>query len=447
VIDGTGLPAPYVYAFAALSGLVVMLLGVLVYALSRFSAAAREARRQVSAERTEGAFVASAMQDALERLRAQERTLQARAEASERLSDTIVAGITSGVLFVDGAGRLRIINPAGRRLLGLVEIPANAPHRDALARADPLVQVIDEGLRSGGPIARRLVTLRVPSFLPDGTTTPVERHLGVTVSPVAEPTGGPPGVICLFTDLTKVVALEEQVRLKESLARLGELTAGLAHEFRNGLATIHGYARLLDPARLEPPYAKYVSALREETEALDEVVTNFLNFARPASFTPAPVDLSLIVTRVRDDFGSEAAKRGGTLMTSGRFGRVDGDDVLLRQALGNLCRNAIEACAEAGTAPELRVEGRIDPATGTQVVSVADNGPGIDPARLDRIFQPFFTTKSSGTGLGLALVQKIVVTHNGRVVAANRAAGGAVFEVHLPLSADGGTPAPPREVS
>src|SRR5690606_4679195 len=105
-------------------------------------------------------------------------------------------------------------------------------------------------------------------------------HLGVTVSPIRDKVGVGHGAICLFTDLSDVVELEEQLRLKDSLARLGELTAGIAHEFRNGLATIHGYARLMDPAQLPDEYRPYVTGIREETEALGEIVTNFLNFAK-----------------------------------------------------------------------------------------------------------------------------------------------------------------------
>ena len=111
---------------------------------------------------------------------------------------------------------------------------------EALVLAPPLAAVMTECLETGAPIVRRSVEM--PS-----TVTP--SHLGVTVSPLAGP-GDMRGVICLFSDLTNVVELEEQLRLKETLARLGELTAGIAHEFRNGLATIHGYSRLLDPEAL-----------------------------------------------------------------------------------------------------------------------------------------------------------------------------------------------------
>ena len=115
----------------------------------------------------------------------------------------------------------------------------------------------------------------------------------------------------------------------------------------------------------------------------------------------------------------------------GEFPTIYGDDVLLRQAFSNLLRNAVEACTDASVAPHVVVEGRLD---GSNVrVSVDDNGPGIPVGARERIFQPFFTTKSRGTGLGLALVQKIVVSHNGRLQVGAGPAGGASLQVLLPV--------------
>lgn len=436
-------PGTYLYTLLALTALVALLLGVLIFAIWRFSAAAREARRPVREERpSEQAFVSGALHDALTRLRDQERVLQQRAEASERLSDTIVAGITSGVLLVDAEGAVRIVNPAGRRLLALSPTSDASPGlRTLLARAEPLVSVVEEGLRTQTAIVRRLVTVPVADA---AGRTAADRHFGVTVSPLHSADGSLQGVICLFTDLTKVVALEEQVKLKESLARLGELTAGLAHELRNGLATVHGYARLLDPEKLGPPHDGYVRALREETEALGDIVTNFLNFAKPARLALTTVDLDALVSKVTDELANEAARFGGRIEKSGRFAPVEGDELLLRQAIGNLCRNAIEACAGAGIEPEVRVEGAAEAETGAAVVRVNDNGPGLPTDHVDRLFQPFFTTKTTGTGLGLALVQKIAVTHNGLVSASNLPGGGASFELRLPLAATSAALAPDR---
>lgn len=426
------LPGSFLTTLVALTAIVAVLVGILIIALWRFSAAARDARRPVRDDRsTEQSFVTGAFQEALTRLRAQERALQERAEASERLSDTIVAGITSGLLLVDGSSRVRIVNPAGRKLLALGTPPEAPALRDLLAGARPLVAVIEEGLRTQAPIVRRLVTVPVPADPPGRLA---DRHFGVTVSPLHNADGSLQGVICLFTDLTKVVALEEQVRLKESLARLGELTAGLAHELRNGLATVHGYARLLDPERLAAPHDGYVRALREETESLGRIVTNFLNFAKPARLALSTVDLDQLAGRVCEELRHDAEALSGTLTRLGRFARVEGDEVLLRQAIGNLCRNAIEACAAASTVPHVVVEGEVDTENAVAVVRVRDNGPGVPADQVEKIFQPFFTTKASGTGLGLALVQKIAVTHNGQVTVANGPDGGARFDLRLPLS-------------
>jgi len=414
------------YTLILLTALVALLVSVLVFAVLRFIAAARDVRARSAQADPAPMLMAAAIEQALARLKEQERAQSRRAEQSERLSDQIVAGITSGLLVVEASGQVRLVNPAGRRLLALAGEVQGRPLREGLAHVAPLADVIEEGLRTGRALSRRTVTVQVP---PEAAPT----HLGVTVSPALadQPTGH---VICLFTDITDVLAREDHLRLRESLTRLGELTAGLAHEFRNGLATIHGYARMLNPATLPPDAARYVEGIRQETDALGQVVTNFLAFARPTPLAVAPVDLAAVIERVAAERRSDVERRHGTLEVTGVFGIVDGDDVLLRQAFDNLCRNAIEACEAAGRAPAIRFAGRHSSTDPEVVVQVTDNGPGIDPTALPRIFQPFVTTRAGGTGLGLALVQKIVVTHNGRVTAGNPPGGGAAFEVRLPLS-------------
>jgi signal transduction histidine kinase len=234
--------------------------------------------------------------------------------------------------------------------------------------------------------------------------------------------------VCLFTDLTAVVELEEQLRLKEALARLGELTAGLAHEFRNGLATIHGYGKLLDPDSLPPQARTCVEGIRAETTALGEVVTNFLRFARPEQLALAPIDLKAVITRAIEDV--PGAQQAVTL--EGSFPTVDGDDVLLRRAFSNLFRNSLEACESTGMPP--RIDVRSDVVNDEAHIVVDDNGPGFTPEYLGKLFQPFATTKVNGTGLGLAIVQKVIVSHNGLVTAGNRPEGGAQFRLRLPVA-------------
>jgi signal transduction histidine kinase len=412
------------YALIGLTAIVAVLVSMLTFAVLRFGAAAKDVRRQHVRQTGENALLAAALEESVARLKAQERATAARAEASERLNGEIIASLTSGLLVVRLDGQVRILNPAGRRLLN---VPGDAVPGDHRALGQPaLTEVIDECLKTGAAVVRRTI------HLPERNEGP--SRLGVTVSPLFHPTGELHGAVCLFTDLTAVQQLEEQLRLKESLAIVGELTAGIAHEFRNGLATIHGYGKLLDLNALPEAYRAFVEGIRAETQSLGEIVTNFLNFARPAQLTLSDVDLAAVCERAAEDVRGEALALGGDITVRGTFGRLQGDEVLLRQAFSNLLRNAVEACADKAIAPMVVIESHVDRARNMSRIVVEDNGPGIDPSARERVFQPFFTSKRSGTGLGLALVQKIVVYHNGRVVATQAPSGGASLQLTLPLS-------------
>jgi nitrogen fixation/metabolism regulation signal transduction histidine kinase len=412
------------YALLGLTAITAMLVGVLTFALLRIIAGARDTRRRLSEHSTDSLMLSAALQEAVNRLKAQEQATSARADASDHLRGQIADSLTAGLLVVDDEGRVQVLNPAGRRLLELTSEPVGMRYQDALGGAPSLVAVIEECLKAGHPIVRRSVEM---------SETMHATHLGVTVSPLAAPEGNP-GVICLFADLTDVVELEEQLRVKETLARLGELTAGIAHEFRNGLATIHGYSRLLDPQAVPAQYRPYIEGIRQETEALGQVVTNFLNFARPEQLFLASVDLGRIARRAADDLQHELPP-GTTINMMGEFAKIEGDEVLLRQVFSNLLRNAAEACESAGRTPAIVIEGRIDHAHRTCRVSVEDNGPGIPAGQREKVFHPFFTSRSRGTGLGLAIVQKIVLTHQGRVTISTARAGGAAVELTFRLAA------------
>jgi two-component system sensor histidine kinase AtoS len=421
--------SPAALAFLGLTAIIVALAAVLLFAILRIFSVARATGSRPRERGAEGALLPAALQEAVAKLKAQERAMTLRAEASERLSEEIITSLSAGLLGVNLSGEVQIVNPVGRRLLGLDEAHhRGADYRHLLAHAAPVAALIEQCLTSGRAILRRSIEM------PAGHAG--ASHLGLTVSPLFGESSDMQGAICLFTDLTAIVALEEQLRLKDSLARVGELTAGIAHEFRNGLATIHGYSRLLDLEALPPAFRPYVEGIRAETESMREVVTNFLNFARPTQLTLVSVDLGAVAERAADDLRADARALGGDIVLTGEFGTVEGDDVLLRQALSNVLRNAIEACAGAGTAAIIAIESEIDRAQGVCTLAVRDNGPGFPDKVLDRLFHPFFTTKPQGTGLGLALVQKIIVTHNGRVVAGTLPGGGGRVTIVLPLTAN-----------
>jgi signal transduction histidine kinase len=416
--------SPDAYALMGLTAVIGALAAVMTFAMLRIGAAARDTRRALRGGGDSAALTA-ALHDAVTKMKAQERAMSARAEASERLNSEIIASLASGLLVVGLGGEVRVINPSARKLIGLGDHEPCEGYAQLGARAAPLVAVIDECLRDRRAIVRRALQLPQPGTSP--------AYLGVTVSPLFDESGALSGAICLFSDLTAVIELEEQVRLKDSLARVGELTAGIAHEFRNGLATIHGYSRLLDPQALTPEHRPYLEGIRAETQALGQVVTNFLNFAKPAQLTLAPVDMRAIAERAADELRPEAEARGGSITVSGTFDAVDGDDVLLRQAVSNLLRNALEACAAAGVQPAISIDAEVDRTQRVCRIVVNDNGPGIEPQARERVFRPFFTTKSNGTGLGLALVLKIIVTHNGRIAIGTSPRGGASMQIALPL--------------
>lgn len=413
-------------SFASMAMLGILLAIVIVFVVVMVRAV-KVASGRGNARRESGgetAMLSMALQDAMTKLKAQERAMAARAEASERLADQIVEGLTSGLVVVDRAGMVQAINPAAKRILGIDAVAGKA-YRDVLRSVQPLSGLIDEALEGSSPIVRRTITLS--DLRSQSAPAGVQRHLGVTISPIIGGDGALQASVCLFTDLTDVMQLEEQLRLKEALARLGELTAGLAHEFRNGLATIHGYGKLLDPQQLPPQARTCVDGIRAETTALGEVVTNFLRFARPEQMSMAPVELRAVIVRAIEDVPGAF----DVVALEGNFPTINGDDVLLRRAFSNLVRNSMEACADAGMPPHIYIRSDI-PDDHVQL-TIEDNGPGFSAEYLSKVFQPFATTKANGTGLGLAIVQKVIVSHNGLITAANRPEGGAQFRVRLPV--------------
>lgn len=260
------------------------------------------------------------------------------------------------------------------------------------------------------------------------------RQLGVTISPILRGPKEVTGAICLLSDLTELAALQKQIHVKENLAALGELSAGIAHEFKNALATISGYAQMIrSEAKPGTEIREYGEKILDQTRALSHVVTEFLKFARPLELADEQVVLRPIIEQVMAEV-SEAVP-SVPITSEGVFGDVSGDDALLRQAILNLARNAAEAVTDNAGGGRVIIRGEVE-RSGLQQgqrISIADNGPGIPPEALTKIFMPFYTTKANGTGLGLAVVQKIVVQHGGTIEVRNQLQGGAEFIIWLPF--------------
>ncbi len=350
-----------------------------------------------------------------------------------KLSREVLGHLPSGVVFFDGTGRVVEANPAARAALGFSRpggMTAAQLFRDAeLCESD--------GTRLGPATARLLDTYRSLRILQRKvmlytTSDGQGRRLGVTWFPLRGRNGRPrppAGLICLLTDLTAIHALEEELHRRQSLSALGEMAAGIAHEFRNGLAIISGYGQMLQHAAAEPARGQATKIL-EQAAGLNNIATEFLSFARPM---PVQLEAMALGPVLRQCVEAVEVQKFTNVAVSaeGRFPQVRGDGILLASAFLNLLRNACEAAGAGKGRGQVRVcaPGR----AGTlERIQIIDSGPGVPADIADRIFVPFFTTKPSGTGLGLAMVHKIVTAHRGVVLLADGTRGHTVFEVRLP---------------
>jgi signal transduction histidine kinase len=377
------------------------------------------------------AFMAASMQAVIQKLREQEKELERlhrlekeRAEQTERLSEAVTRNMPAGFLLVNSAGIITSANPAAETALGVRGL-AYRRYTEALGPGSALSRLLTSCLEEARTYRREEVEY----------TTPASelRQLGVTISPILIGPREVSGAICLLSDLTELTLLQKQIHMKENLAALGELSAGMAHEFKNALATISGYAQMIRSEAAGGELADHAARILEQTRAITHVVTEFLKFARPLELADEDVAMHSLVDRVVSDVREAMPQLDVTC--DGEFAEVSGDEGLLRQALLNLARNAAEAVTGQPFGGRVRVHGAVEdgPGRGVQRISISDNGPGIPAEDLPKIFLPFYTTKATGTGLGLAVVQKIVVQHGGGVEARNQPEGGAEFILWLPL--------------
>jgi signal transduction histidine kinase len=369
----------------------------------------------------------------IERLKEQEKQLQElrraeseRARASENISAALLSNLPSGVLLFNPNGLVQQANPAARNILGFASI-SGLHVRDVFRGARLLnrgeaetapataISAVQVALREGTS-SRRLETEYV-------TPAGEERVLGLTVSPVLSSGGKSLGAACLISDLTEINRLSRQVRMRENLASLGEMSAGIAHEFKNSLATISGYAQMLTGEEQLDVVHDFARKIESETGNLARVVTDFLAFARPQALRHEPVVLRAVLENCARDCSLELHLEE---VPAGLA--LEGDPTALRQAFSNLLRNSAEA-ARNGAPVQVKVVAATDEC-GTRL-TITDNGQGIPQDRLGKIFIPFFTTKAQGTGLGLALVHRIVTEHGG-TIAVSSGDWGTTFTLAFP---------------
>ncbi len=329
------------------------------------------------------------------------RTLQEARDYTRQ----VIASMAHGVLSIDARGRVVSYNRQALSLLGIPESAAAGFDLGTLVAFDETG--IARTLATGVPVLNHEMTVAAPS----DQLVPV----AITVTPIQDEAEKGQGAVVVVRDLRAIRRLEEQVRRAEKLAAIGKLAAGVAHEIRNPLSSIRGFAYLLGRNHGQAaPEREYADVMVREIDRINQVVTNLLNFASPMTAAPAVTDLSDLVNHVAALVAADADKQRIDIHMDVPpdlpFMTLDPDQVT--QAMLNLLLNAIVAVAPGG-----RIDIRACRAPGENAVTILieDDGPGVVRDLQEKIFEPFFTTRGQGTGLGLAMVRKIAENHDGSV--------------------------------
>src|SRR6266436_9358307 len=387
--------------------------------LGPYSQLVGEARRAPVAHsgkpQNEAAFVLETFQSVSAQLQEQQAELKRfsdqasqRADSAERFSDRIVASMPTALIAFDAAGNTTLSNGPLRELLA-DELSGSGEHlRDIFASIPALAKLVEACLKSGRVFRRE----EIEAINGSGQG----KRFGATVAPIAPSSeSGARGALCLITDITEVTRLREQVALKRNLESLGEMSAGLAHEFKNAMAALHGYAQFLQTIDHDERGQAAAAGLLQEVRSLSEMSTAFLNFARPQPLQLEDVSLDELINECARELKPLFDERRVELMIEGtssaqpgdrgssptvREGvperaqsiEIQGDARMLRQALLNLVRNAAEAIEEDKIVRRVTVSlsTQSEPGQAWATVSISDTGLGIPEADLQRIFIPFF---------------------------------------------------------
>ncbi|MBL7031978.1 MAG: PAS domain-containing protein [Nitrospira sp.] len=372
-----------------------------------------------SKKSSEVGFVVDTFHELVAKLKEKEKELEKlkgvaedKAVSIEAYNENILQSVPSGVISIDNSLKIKSMNQAAERILG-------ADSNKAIGRDfkdvfnEPLISLITDD----GPLLRK----EYPYLTTD------KRHiwLGITTSRLINMEGEKIGLIFVFTDLTDVKALQAQIELKQRLSQLGEMSAGISHELRNSMSVISGYAKLLGK-KVDESNKPTVDSIVTEISSMDKVISELLAFAKPTVLQTERVDLNNIIKEAVETViaGNDSVNIS---INAAETVFVRADDVLLKQALSNILINSVDALPSGGN-----IEIELNRLRDKAELSIRDNGSGIPEEIVSKIFLPFFTTRQEGVGLGLALVQKIIVGHGGSIEVASREGQGTAFLITIP---------------
>ncbi len=316
----------------------------------------------------------------------------------------VVASMASGLLSVDIGGKIVSYNLLALEMLGLEESKVRG--MDFKEVIDFKAAGIFQTLNQCTSVLDREITYRKKS----GEIVP----LALSITPIMDENDNCQGAVIILRDLRELKLLEEKVRRSEKLAAIGKLAAAVAHEIRNPLSSIRGFAQYLRNALKDKPREKeYAETMVSEVDRINRVVTDLLIFARPMEAELAPTDVTDLVERTVRLVQADARSRDVVIQVSlSDLSKIPLDENQMTQAILNLLLNSLQAVDSGG---HIEVGAELDPSVSRLIIWVEDDGPGISRDQKEKIFDPFFTTREQGTGLGLAIVHKIVENHNGAI--------------------------------
>lgn len=339
------------------------------------------------------------------------------------LSENIMESMADGIIAVDTIGRITAFNRAAEKLTGFTaQEVVGRYYADLFAQDADFNSRLLETLRTGEP------------YLGSKLEYPI-RHgklwISVSTSMLRDINGNILGAVVVFEDLTERKRLEEQVGRADRLATLGELMAGVAHEIRNPLTSIKGFLQYFQSAGSDEERALYLPMLMREADRMNRIIETLLYFARPCQERAVPTDLARVLQDTLILLQSQAKSHGiiFDIRIEDELPLVTIDDEQFKQVFLNLLINSLQAMDHEGM---IRVSARYLAASDEVEVAFADSGPGFPAAIRDKVFDPFFTTKQTGTGLGLAVAQRIIAARGGRIEIEDNPDGGAIVRVVIP---------------
>jgi two-component system sensor histidine kinase HydH len=341
---------------------------------------------------------------------------------TQAFASEVVTCLPLGLLTTDPAGRVMLANAAAAALIGK---PSEEIEGEFLAIHGGVdwAGLAAESEKQGGALEREVMLAA-----PDGRNVPV----GIAASRVVNSDGHFLGHLFLLRDLGELRRLQEQVRRNERLSALGNLAAGVAHEIRNPLSSIKGFATYL-AGKVQGQDREAAHSMVQETDRLNRVVSELLEFARPGELKLRDEDLGRVVERALRLARADIAAKGIVVEFThdGTLPPIPLDPERMTQALLNLILNAVQAMNQDGT---LHISTVRDQAEGLVSLRIEDTGHGMPSEVVRDIFNPYFTTKSSGTGLGLAIVHRIVEGHGAAIKVVSTVGQGTAFTIELPMT-------------